>query len=92
MASSRGAGAVRLVGRQDVDPPALRVLVADPLALARQGPAVAGRQRRGEAALVEVVQLQPPGRGPFFEVVQDRLGPLGLGGVLLVLEGVAVRR
>src|SRR5262249_21838246 len=50
---------VRRVGGQDVDPPALRVLVPDSLALPRQAPAVAGRQGGREAALVQVVQPQP---------------------------------
>ena len=62
-ASSRGVGPNGPVGRQDVDPAPLRVLVRDPLALPRQAPAVAGRQRRGEARTRRGSELQRAGIG-----------------------------
>jgi hypothetical protein len=58
--------------------------VLDQLPLARQRPAAARRQRRREAARVEVLQSQPAGGGPGLEVGQDPPDPLGLGRVLLV--------
>jgi hypothetical protein len=51
-------GSVGRVRRQHVDLAPLRVFVGHALAVAGQRPAGAARQRRREAALVQVEQLQ----------------------------------
>ena len=55
----------------DCDPAVMRVLRLDPLAPPGKAPAAAGRQGRGEAALVEVEKLDECGLGAIGEVTED---------------------
>src|SRR5947208_1083546 len=75
-----------------LDAPALRILVRHALAFARQGPRISRRQRRREAALVQVDQPQAARRRFFFKFPSTFTARAALAGSRLWASVCAVRR